>query len=125
MPVGEDAEFLDRRSFARHLRNNPTPAERAIWDGLKAGKTPYKFRRQVWIDENTCVDFCCPSVRVIVELDGESHQGKEDWDKARDARLGSYGFVVLRFPNQQALQHPAEVVRAIVAACEGRNRRRY
>ena len=95
------------KEFARKLRNNPTSAENALWQELRGSKTGYKFRRQHPIDERTIVDFYCPSAKVIVELDGDSHQHKqEDLDPARDKRLEGEGFLVLRFGNDEVLQHP-------------------
>ena len=125
MPVGDDAEFLGPKAFAKHLRNSPTPAERALWDELKGTKTGYKFRRQFQFDENTYVDLACTSAKVLIELDGASHEGKEDSDKARDERLRAAGFLVLRFSNDEVLHQPRKVADEIVKVCDGRSRRRY
>ncbi len=125
MPVGEDGEPLEPREFARHLRNNPTRAEEALWDELKNKKTGFKFRRQLKLDEKTFVDFACTAVKLIVEVDGAAHDNREDWDAARDARIVAYGFVVLRFKNRDVLDNTKKVAEQIREACEARPRWRY
>jgi very-short-patch-repair endonuclease len=125
MPVGEEGEYVDARAFVRRLRATTARAEGALWAELKGSKTGFKFRRQMEIDERTFVDFCCTSVKVIVELDGASHEGKEDQDRGRDDRLAGYGFLVLRFSNHEAFENTRGVVERIRNACEGRPRLRY
>ena len=125
MPVGEDGEFLEPREFARHLRNNSTPAEKTLWDELKNSKLGFKFRRQLKLDEKTYVDFACTAVKLIVEVDGAAHDNREDWDAAREVRIEALGFVVMRFRNHEILSHPKRVAEQIRAACEARPRWRY
>ena len=61
------------KSFRSSLRNRSTSAEAALWNILKSknldGK---KFRRQYSID-NYIVDLCCPSEKLVIELDGAPH----------------------------------------------------
>jgi len=61
------------KSFRSSLRNRSTSAEAALWNILKS-KNPdgKKFRRQYSID-NYIVDFCCPSEKLIIELNGDPH----------------------------------------------------
>jgi very-short-patch-repair endonuclease len=94
--------------FRSSLRNRSTSAEAALWNILKsknlAGK---KFRRQYSIG-NYIVDFCCPSERLIIELDGNPHGEyyKIKTDGNRDKYLESLGFSVLRFENRIVFQDP-------------------
>ena len=55
----------------------------------------YDFDRQRPID-NYIVDFYCKDLMLAIEIDGESHYGKESRDEARDKRLNQLGVAVLR-----------------------------
>ena len=54
------------------------------------------------------VDFCCPSEKLIIELDGDPHgeYHKIQEDENRDKYLESLGFTVLRFENRFVFQEP-------------------
>ncbi|MGD1046470.1 MAG: endonuclease domain-containing protein [Bacteroidota bacterium] len=55
----------------------------------------YDFHRQKHIDEYI-VDFYCPKLRLVIEIDGDSHDGKERADFIRQKKLESMGLTVLR-----------------------------
>ena len=65
------------------------------------------FRRQYSIGRYI-VDFCCPSEKLIIELDGNPHgeYHKIQKDENRDKYLESLGFTVLRFENRFVFQEP-------------------
>ena len=61
------------KSFRSSLRNRSSSAEAALWNILKSRNLDgRKFRRQYSIG-NYIVDFCCPSEKLIIELDGAPH----------------------------------------------------
>ena len=96
------------KSFRSSLRTNSTSAEAALWELLKSKNLEgRKFRRQYSIG---CyiVDFCCPSEKLIIELDGDPHgeYHKIEKDKKRDKYIQSLGFTVLRFENRFVFQEP-------------------
>ena len=76
----------DQREFARRMRNEPTAAEKMLWQFLRGGKLGEKFRRQAAIGKYI-VDFVCLGLKLIVELDGESHLTKQEHDQKRDETL--------------------------------------
>jgi very-short-patch-repair endonuclease len=82
---------------ARELRNNSTLGEILLWKKLR-GKQFYgfDFHRQKPI-LNYIVDFYCYKLKLIIEIDGYSHNFKADEDKKRDFELTELGFTVLRF----------------------------
>lgn len=45
------------------------------------------------------LDFVCIDRRLIVEVDGSSHENRGDWDRRRDAAMAREGFVTLRYDN--------------------------
>ncbi|MGB7375274.1 MAG: DUF559 domain-containing protein [Rivularia sp. (in: cyanobacteria)] len=56
---------------AKELRKNMTPAEKKLWNNYsKTLKT--RFLRQRPID-NFIVDFYCAKLRLVIEIDGETH----------------------------------------------------
>ncbi len=56
----------------------------------------YRFMRQKPID-NFIVDFCCSKLRLIIEIDGVSHEERFEADKSRQEKLERMGFAFLRF----------------------------
>ena len=61
------------KSYRSSLRNRSTSAEAVLWDILKSKNLDgRKFRRQYSIG-SYIVDFCCPSEKLIIELDGDPH----------------------------------------------------
>jgi very-short-patch-repair endonuclease len=96
------------KSFRSSLRNRSTPAESALWKILKSKNLDgRKFRRQYSIG-SYIVDFCCPSEKLIIELDGDPHGEyfKIQKDENRDKYLENLGFTVLRFENRFVFQEP-------------------
>ncbi|HRJ86212.1 MAG TPA: DUF559 domain-containing protein [Ignavibacteria bacterium] len=85
---------------SRKLRNSSTLSEVLLWNELKAGKLRgYKFNRQKPID-NFIVDFYCKKLSLAVEIDGESHIGKEEYDKIRIEIIEAHNIYVLIFPDE-------------------------
>jgi len=76
----------------------------------------FKFRRQVPIDRYVA-DFVCSEARVIVELDGGSHDDEQTQirDLERTAILESCGYFLIRFRNEAVLNDPGGVGDAIAA----------
>jgi very-short-patch-repair endonuclease len=86
------ARLLEER--ARFMRCSPTRSEEWLWRRLSGSKTGFAFRRQLVIGEHI-VDFACTKVRLVVEVDGASHDGRERHDRARDRALSELGWHVL------------------------------
>ena len=96
--------------IARHLRRDPTPAERNAWSLLRRkGILGLKFRRQ----HPLCgfiVDFYCPRLRLVLELDGGSHedQAQASYDAARTQWLEAHGYTVRRIRNEAVCRDSLE-----------------
>jgi len=104
-----------QRGRAKQLRQTMTRAETLLWRYLNADRIDgLGFRRQVPI-RNYIADFICFSVKLIVELDGESHdfEVRRKADQRRDAFFASEGFQVLRFTNDQVMSNLEGVVETI------------
>jgi very-short-patch-repair endonuclease len=104
-----------QRHRAKSLRQSMTRAEMLLWRYLKAHHVDgLGFRRQVPM-HGYIADFACHKARLIVELDGETHDFAARWrsDLARDAWFESRGYKVLRFSNEQVLRNLMGVIEAI------------
>jgi very-short-patch-repair endonuclease len=49
------------------------------------------------------VDFCCHKARLVVEVDGPSHEESRDYDEQRSRVLAAEGYNVIRFSNNEVL----------------------
>ena len=90
---------------AKKMRNQPTEAEKLIWDVLSAKKLDgFKFRRQHVIG-SFIADFICLKKSLIIEIDGLIHQLPENKssDEERTAWLNKQGYRVVRFTNDEIL----------------------
>ena len=90
------------RRFAREQRADAVRAEQLIWRAVRdRGCQGKKFQRQVVLG-NFIVDFVCFEQRLIVEIDGPSHESEvgKAADAERDAWLKSQGFRIVRLPNE-------------------------
>ena len=91
--------------LARNLRNNMTYAEKTVWRELKGKQFyGYDFHRQKPIG-NFIADFYCFNLRLIIEIDGISHQ--DELVRIKDLEKNEYisriGFHVLRFTDEEIL----------------------
>jgi very-short-patch-repair endonuclease len=103
---------------ARFLRREETDAEYRLWRRLSGRELGgYKFVRQAPLGSYV-VDFLCRSKRLVVEIDGEQHAGREK-DSVRTAFLNQNGYSVLRFWNFEVLREREAVLDAILAVLEG------
>ena len=110
------SSHLDTR---RILRNNPTPAEEQLWYKLRGKRLEgFKFRRQHGIGRYI-VDFFCPQIRLIIEIDGSIHEHEQVvvYDSLRAKEFEQSGFLVLRFSNEQVLHEIDQVIDSIRQTC--------
>jgi very-short-patch-repair endonuclease len=115
VPNGQN-QLLQGR--ARNMRNNATPAESRLWTMLGGSRLGgLKFRRQAVIG-SFIVDFLCPALALIVEVDGDSHDDP-DRDARRDRQLSQQGYCVLRFANWQVMDQADMVGVAILETAAG------
>src|SRR5690606_974233 len=99
-----------RASLTRH--------EARLWGWLKTLRSEgFHFRRQAPF-RGYFLDFVCFSRRLVIELDGLSHNNplQEEHDRVRDRILAREGFRVLRVRNRALDESIAGVVDAIYEA---------
>ena len=94
---------------ARELRKSGNLSEVLLWNSLKNKQFKgYDFDRQKIIG-NYIVDFFCTNRNVVLEIDGSSHDDKEEYDAERDAYLTGLGLVVIHI-NANAVLHDFDAV---------------
>ena len=99
---------------ARQLRQPLTPAEALLWRALRGRQANgLKFRRQHPIGPYVA-DFYCAQAQLVIEIDGASHLGQEEYDQARTAWLESQGYRVVRYTNSEVQENIAAVLENIV-----------
>src|SRR5580765_2155882 len=89
--------------LAKEFRNNPTHAEKILWEKLKRKKLlGYDFHRQKPIGYYI-VDFFCPRLMLAIELDGYVHELEQSKikDELRQDAIEQLGVRFLRFKNYQ------------------------
>ena len=106
---------LALKQRARIMRHNPTTSEALLWCYLKGSKLGVGFRRQVVIGEYI-VDFCAPSVKLVIEVDGGYHARRVRLDARRQRRIERAGYRFVRLSHELVVRRPDEAVACVVAA---------
>ena len=108
----------DLKERARQLRNQSTLAEVLLWNRLKHKQLGgYQFLRQKPLDEYI-VDFFCYPLMLAIEIDGSSHDDKQEYDQHRQLRLESLGIRFLRFTDHEVKTNMDGVLQAIATWIE-------
>ena len=105
-----------RRAYARELRKNLTPAERALWEALRVYKTGGSDWRRQHIVDRFIVDFVHLAGKLAVEVDGGYHNTpkQRQLDAERDETLVGMGWCVVRFHNEEVLTNPKAIADGLV-----------
>jgi len=101
---------------AKELRDNMTEAELKLWEILnKKQINGLRFRAQHPMDKYIA-DFYCHPLKLVIEVDGGIHLSSEQkqYDFGRTEELNKYGIKVIRFTNDQILNHLEDVKNEIL-----------
>jgi very-short-patch-repair endonuclease len=102
-----------KKIFARILRKDQTKAEKIVWELLRKRKfRNYKFRRQHVI-EGFVLDFYCHELKLGIELDGEIHLKRKEYDQLRQDIIESEGISVIRINNNEITGTNKEIIAKI------------
>jgi very-short-patch-repair endonuclease len=102
MYIGAKPELF---RLARYMRNNPTDAEKVLWNQLRKFRSEgFVFRRQHPIDF-FIADFYCHRLKLVIEVDGEYYSNEKsiDYDDSRSGELERFGIQVIRFRNEEVI----------------------
>ncbi len=92
------------KEYARELRKNSTLSEVLLWKNIKNKAFGVQFHRQVPMLEYI-VDFYCHELMLAIEIDGDSHLYKYEYDVKRQGDLEQQGVVFLRFSDLDVKQN--------------------
>ncbi len=96
------------KSFAHENRITMSKAEACLWKYALSKRQIFgrQFRRQRPVGKYI-VDFVCLPLKLVVEVDGYSHQipEREVQDRLRQDELQAKGFTVIRFKDEEVLTH--------------------
>ena len=108
----------ERLERARELRNEPTEAEKKLWEHLRRKNLSAKFRRQHPVGP-FILDFYCHEARLAVEVDGWAWQMDVERfraDRHKGNALVRARWTLLRFTWHDLTHRPDYVVAEIRAA---------
>jgi very-short-patch-repair endonuclease len=99
----------EKLQHSRELRRDMTPAEKILWQELRANKLGVHFRRQQVI-AGFIVDFYCHKEALVIEVDGDIHDLQQEEDARREKVLSDMGLRIVRFRNNEVLRNLPVVV---------------
>lgn len=94
---------------AKELRREMTPAEKLLWQEVRANKLGVRFRRQQVI-QGFIVDFYCHQAGLVIEVDGDVHDLQKEEDERREKVLREMGLRIVRFGNDEVVRELSAVV---------------
>ena len=105
------------KELARELRKNSTLSEVLLWLKIKGKTMGVEFHRQVPID-NFIVDFYCHELMLAIEIDGSSHDEKQDYDQNRQLILENLGVRFIRLSDIDVKQKMGWVLEELMICVE-------
>ena len=91
-----------------------TPSEFILWEELRGRRLGVRFRRQDPIGP-FIADFSCRQARLVIEVDGQSHDDS-DRDRRRDRWFHENGWFVLRLHDDYVVTQLDDAVAVIQQA---------
>ena len=109
----QQASKKKKRIWAKRMRVRPTKAEKKLWVHIKNSRMlGFHFCSQ-HIIKGFIADFACPSLKLVIEVDGPTHDTRQSYDAKRTETLNHAGWIVLRFKNEEVFNHIRSVKRKI------------
>jgi very-short-patch-repair endonuclease len=102
-------------THAKQMRREMTEPEIRIWLKLRAKRfCEVKFRKQKVVG-NYIVDFCSNEPKLAIEIDGDAHAGRDEYDAIRSRFLEEQGYRVVRFSNRDVMTNLDGVLESLAA----------
>lgn len=111
---------------AQQHKDNPTSSEQKLLNALTRELPELNFHFQV-VMVPFIVDFLSLTKRVIIEVDGKSHEGNFDSDMTRQRDLERDGYSFIRFSHDEVMSSIEKVIADVQNFCSLSHgeRRRY
>jgi very-short-patch-repair endonuclease len=104
--------------LSREKRNNSTLGEILLWKNLLSkSRLGFQFNRQFPLDKYI-LDFICRKLKLVIVIDGSSHNFKYDEDNLRDKKLHDLVYEVLRISEQDVRRNFDNISRVIASKVE-------
>jgi len=108
---------------AASMRNNPTPAEECMLEILNKEVIP-KYPKHSFLPQHVLfgyiLDFYCPTLQICIEIDGDIHDHRKDYDEKRDKNLRRNGIAVFHFRNEEVFNTPMKIAKRICKCIEAK-----
>lgn len=117
MPKIYNREYL--KNNQKFLRTIMTKSEVVLWKNLKGKQfLNLKFRRQFGIG-NYIVDFYCPEIKLVIEVDGSTHYEEEVFEKdlKKDEYIQKFGINLFRINSEEIFNNLKEVLFRLENIC--------
>lgn len=113
----------EHKHLRQILRKRPTNAEVYLWSKLRNNNLGVKFRRQFGIGPYI-VDFYCHEKKLVIELDGITHdeESVQLKDKDKQVYIESQGYKCLRYTDHQVMSDMESVLQDILQYLSTSNR---
>ena len=108
------------REQSQDLRKKLSPPERRLWKCLRRKQFRGLYVRRQHPIGPYIADFFIPDLKLVIELDGSSHDSRLERDRARDCYLKEQGYEVLRFQNRDILYRINDILEYLWNYCEER-----
>lgn len=96
--------------FARELRSRSTVGERRLWQLIRNRQVNgIKFKRQVAVLKYI-MDFYSAEIKLAIEVDGLSHDGRQEYDRKREGELSKLGIKFVRFSEYDVVHETNDVM---------------
>ena len=112
------------KEIRRSLRSEGPSAEKILWKYLRKNQLGYKFRRQFSIG-NFVADFYCHELKLIIELDGWTHDSQitKHKDFYKEQFFINKGCSVFRISNNEIYEDPEKFIFRIKEICDKLSKR--
>ena len=102
------------KRFANANKKRDVEAERVFRHALLKSGITYQRQRIVIIEKyNYIVDFYISWIKLVIEIDGPTHKGREEYDTFRQKQLEQQGYTVLRFTNSEVYKNVNSCVQRV------------
>ena len=104
---------------AKDLRKAGILSEALMWNQLKKGQIEgLDFDRQKIIG-SYIVDYFNANLGLVIEIDGSSHDDKQEYDEFRQTFLEGLGLIVVRYQDREVKNNMDGVITNLKEVCRG------